>query len=190
MINPTTLLFSSLLISSLFSQLTERGIKQCKTLARDPPPCIETAQLLVVSPMQRTLQTASLSFPSLMGKIPWVACELIRERSGLHPCDRRRNIEEYKPRYPHVDFSLVSHEEDPLFYIWGGKREPRKHVIERSWHFFAKWLAQREEKEIIVVTHSSFLDTTIHDVIKTGDFYDYRFSNCEVRSFILSLNES
>ena len=116
--------------------------------------------------MQRTLQTASLSFPSLIGKIPWIACEFIRERSGLHPCDRRKNIAEYQPRF-----------------------EPRSHVIDRSWHFFAKWLSQREEKEIIVVTHSSFLDITIHDVIKTGEFYDYRFTNCEVRSFILSLDE-
>ena len=51
-----------------------------------------TPELLVVSPMTRTLQTASFSFPNLVDNCPWLAIEDIREASGFHPCDRRQTL--------------------------------------------------------------------------------------------------
>jgi len=42
--------------------------------------------LLVVSPMNRTLETAALCFPSLVHKIPWVALEALREQVGYNTC--------------------------------------------------------------------------------------------------------
>ena len=60
--------------------LTEVGIAQCKELRSSKT--IESttnSQLLVVSPMRRTLQTATTIFHGLL-KCPWVAMEFIREQ--------------------------------------------------------------------------------------------------------------
>ncbi|KAM0019292.1 hypothetical protein Hdeb2414_s0026g00683781 [Helianthus debilis subsp. tardiflorus] len=37
---------------------------------------------------------------------PFIAVELSREDMGIHPCDRRRSISEYKSMFPAIDFSL------------------------------------------------------------------------------------
>jgi broad specificity phosphatase PhoE len=164
--------------------LTDKGVKQCQSLASIHE--ITTAELLVVSPMTRTLQTATISFPSLVGKCPWLALESVREQSGFHPCDRRRPVSEYKTEFQHVDFGLVGDDEDPLYHLHAGEREPDMHVAERSSQFFA-WLRQRPEKEIVVVTHSAFLRHTFSNVLDAEEDDNTQFANCELRSYVVDL---
>ena len=163
--------------------LTNKGVKQCQSLAAIHG--ITTAELLVVSPMTRTLQTATISFPSLVGKFPWLALESVREQSGFHPCDRRRTVSEYTTEFQHVDFSLVGDDEDPLYHLHANEREPDMHVAERSRQFFS-WLRHRKEKEIIVVTHSAFLRHTFSNVVDAEED-DTQFANCELRSYVIDL---
>lgn len=60
--------------------LTEVGVEQCKGLRSSIAIDSTTnSQLLVVSPMRRTLQTATTIFQGLL-KCPWVALEFIREQ--------------------------------------------------------------------------------------------------------------
>ena len=62
--------------------LTEVGIDQCKQLRSSSEiESVMSSQLLVVSPMRRTLQTASTIFDGLL-KCPWIALEYIREQVG------------------------------------------------------------------------------------------------------------
>jgi broad specificity phosphatase PhoE len=76
------------------AELTEHGINQCKNLSifTEKLDIGLDSELLVVSPMRRTLQTATHSFPSLIGKVKWLALEHLREQTGSHPCDRRLKI--------------------------------------------------------------------------------------------------
>ncbi|KAF5790646.1 putative histidine phosphatase superfamily [Helianthus annuus] len=93
---------------------------------------IKNIELVVVSPLLRTMQTAVGAFggeatavgidvPPLMAENmgnsnrpaisslncpPFIAVELCREDMGIHPCDRRRSISEYKSMFPAIDFSL------------------------------------------------------------------------------------
>lgn len=163
--------------------LTNKGVKQCQSLANIHG--ITTAELLVVSPMTRTLQTASVSFPSQVGKFPWLALESLREQSGFHPCDRRRTVSEYKTEFQHIDFDQIDDEKDPLYHLHADEREPDMHVAERSRQFFA-WLMHRQEKEIIVVTHSAFLRHTFSYVLDSEED-DNQFANCELRSYMVDL---
>ncbi|ONM19132.1 Phosphoglycerate mutase-like protein [Zea mays] len=39
---------------------------------------------------------------------PFIAVETCREHLGVHPCDKRRSITEYRPLFPAIDFSLAS----------------------------------------------------------------------------------
>ena len=47
-------------------------------------------------------------------------------------------------------------DEDTLYSKYPTEREPDEHVVARGKVFF-KWLAAREEKNIVCVTHSAFL---------------------------------
>jgi len=163
------------------AKLTPTGEAQCRALVEKTTATGFglSSQLLVVSPMNRTLQTAQQCFPSLINKIPWVAVEALREQSGSHPCDRRSTISTLSTQHPHVSFSepktgLVrvgglgagfqlgsclsdtNNDVDPIYDVYGEEREPDAHVSARA-RLFLEWIALRPEEEILVVTHSAFL---------------------------------
>ncbi|KAF5455923.1 hypothetical protein F2P56_025453, partial [Juglans regia] len=108
---------------------------------------------------------------SSLNRPPFVAVELCRERLGVHPCDKRQSIREYRPLFPAIDFSLVENDDDIL---WKPNiRETDEEVADRGQKFL-KWLWTREEKEIAIVTHSGFLFHTLssfgndcHPIVKS-----------------------
>jgi broad specificity phosphatase PhoE len=164
--------------------LTENGINQCKNLSKK---CLESRvlddiDLLVVSPMRRTLQTASFAFPGLLSKANWIALDEIREQTGLHPCDRRHPISQLSRGFGHVDFSFVAADHDPLYGLYNNVREPEEAVCERAKNFL-RWLEAREEKNIIVVTHSGFLKVLFDQVLDVDHEERIFYSNCELRSY-------
>lgn len=164
--------------------LTKDGIDQCKQLHSLTQDKLQSVELLVVSPMNRTIQTAMHSFPQLVNKLPWIAVENVREQTGLHPCDRRKPISVHKTTYNHVNFDHIASNEDPIYskYIL---REPDNDVAARGREFI-KWLKQRPEKEIIVVTHSAYLRHLFNKVLDIESESDRaHYQNCEMRTYIL-----
>ncbi len=167
------------------SLISPKGFTQCHALATDKNlvASVLSAQLLLTSPMRRTMQTATLSFPYLMGKIPWIALESIRETTGIHPCDRRHPLSSHASNFPHISFDHVESECDPLYHLYD-TREPNEDVIKRAKEFL-NWLKNREESEIIVVTHSAFLGVFYSHLIGATNDDAKRFQNCEVRTCVI-----
>jgi len=144
------------------ARLTPHGEAQCAQLkasirgttvwAFDKPLNLD---LVVVSPLTRTLQTAFLSLgaPDSPGAPPFVATELCRERIADFTCDGRRNLSELRKEFPGVDYSLVENEEDAAFY---NQKEDDIKCQARAVKFL-QWLCGRPEIHIAVVTHSVFL---------------------------------
>lgn len=166
------------------AKLTELGIKQCQQLSERSLKAVKNAELLVASPLNRTLQTALYSFRHLLGKIPWVVVDEVREQTGLHPCDRRESITTKKAAFPQFDFSNVINDEDPLYDLYT-LREPHHKVAERAKKFLS-WLKEREENEIIVVAHAGYLYLIMRDVFKFTDEESLEeFHNCELRTFVV-----
>lgn len=63
------------------AKLTEKGFSQCNELAEKVGDDLQRTQLVVVSPMNRTLATAQHCFPTLLkNKVPFVALESLREQ--------------------------------------------------------------------------------------------------------------
>lgn len=117
-------------------------------------------ELVVVSPFKRTMQTAHLMFGDRDSRPPFLVHELCRERAGLYTNDRRRPWSvmqaEFAPIFgaESIDFeSGLDTDEDSL---WTEERETDKACEQRGIDFL-QWLMAREEREIAVVTHSSFL---------------------------------
>ncbi|KAI3751924.1 hypothetical protein L2E82_23018 [Cichorium intybus] len=204
---------SAYLSEELFdAQLTPLGWQQVDNLRKHvhASGLSKRIELVVVSPLLRTMQTAvgafggegSTDVPPLMAKNagnsnrpaisslnspPFIAVELCREHLGVHPCDRRRSITEYKPMFPAIDFSLIENEGDVLWTP--DTREKNEDVAARGVKFM-KWLLTREEKEIAVVTHSGFLYHTLgaygedcHPTLKKE--MSKHFNNCELRSMVI-----
>jgi hypothetical protein len=99
-------------------------------------------ELVIVSPLKRTLDTATITFDGLTTTVPWVALECIRETTGLcflvllrlsaklsgawlfglyvtgpDPCNKRSAISSIRSRWAHVDMSHIESDEvrDDLF---------------------------------------------------------------------------
>lgn len=167
------------------AELTEKGKKQCQELHLDSSKKYQNIQLVVVSPMNRTMQTALLSFPQYINIVPWIAKEEIREKTGIHPCDKRKSISEHQIRYPKIDFSEIESNDD-IIYPKYNSREPVQDVIDRA-TVFLNWLMRRPEREILVVTHSAFLEVLFEQVLHADEMsHNQRFYNCELRTIILT----
>jgi broad specificity phosphatase PhoE len=90
--------------------LNETGREQCLEAGQVLADLglLPSFDLVLVSPLTRTLQTATLVFSTLEGAAPPMeACELIREAYGLHHCDSRSSLSMLVPQYPHVSFGTV-----------------------------------------------------------------------------------
>lgn len=177
------------------AKLTPKGEEQCARLKAsirgdtvwgyEKPLNLD---LVVVSPLMRTLQTAvlSLGMPGSPGAPPFVATELCRERIADYTCDGRRNLTELKNEFPGVDFSLVETEEDVQFY---NQKEDDAKCKARGVKFL-QWLCGRPEIHIAVVCHSVFLKnlfTQFGDQVSHADREAiHKFpANAEMRSIML-----
>lgn len=90
-----------------------------------------------------------------------LALDVVREWSqGRHTPNRRKTKSELALEYPHVDFSFLDSETDLLWQeYWPGTDdglEPRSHLESRVARF-KEWLVARPERNIVVVSHGTFL---------------------------------
>ncbi|KAG2564564.1 hypothetical protein PVAP13_7NG085801 [Panicum virgatum] len=136
--------FNAYMSQDLFdAQLTPLGWSQVDSLREHVKKSglAKKIELVITSPLLRTMQTAvgvfgdenytdGVSAPPLMVENaghsgrpavsslncpPFLAVETCREHLGVHPCDKRRSITEYRPLFPAIDFSLIENDEDVLW---------------------------------------------------------------------------
>jgi broad specificity phosphatase PhoE len=146
-------------------------------------------ELCVVSPLQRTLQTAKLTVGAVRhdgAPIKFLATEMCRERITCCPADSRRPLSVCKKEFPEVDFSQVTNEQD---VSWHTDKENDEQCKQRGIKFLS-WLAKRPESCIAVVTHSGFLKRLFEQFgmgIASEDMEELhrRPANCEMRGLVL-----
>ena len=162
--------------------LTETGRQQCKDKREE---CSKlTPELVIVSPLLRCLQTASLSFYDFyQTNIPWVSHEGCREELGLLVGNKRRSISEIKLDYPSIDFSAIEYDDDVLWNDYGNRRETQLEKSERIYEFLTDYVRNRPEKDIAIVCHSAYLFTLLNAVmdVENEDLRSW-FLTSEVRS--------
>lgn len=120
-------------------------------------------EIIVVSPLTRTLETAHLLFGHSKHSNRFIVHNVCRERWGKYVNDKRRKASEIRAEFEEVyaasgdkidfdSFGFPTEEDEE----WTEERESDEHCSARGIELL-KWLNQREEKEIAVVSHSSFL---------------------------------
>lgn len=150
-------------IQHLDARLTDYGKEQCHSLSKTSSTLVSKDAVVVSSPLTRCVQTSLHSFPHLE---KFMAHECIRETVN-YACDRRRHISEIQQDHPQVDFSHIDNHEDEIWKYYDallgkeydGTRESAHlyKVAERGRRFFAEWLRELEEEEIVVCSHEAFL---------------------------------
>lgn len=145
-------------------KLTELGEKQSRELqeALKASKIGNDVEAIVISPMRRTLQTATIGLDWLIQKKTKVILDANWQENSDKPCDTGSAIEVMKKEFPNYDFSSV----DPS---WPDKTTnlasnpyafTQKAVLARG-QTSLKALYSRPEKVIAVVTHSGFLRTAV-----------------------------
>ncbi|KAI0155408.1 phosphoglycerate mutase-like protein [Hypoxylon sp. FL1284] len=139
--------------------LTEEGHGQCADLRKGlmENELVQKADLIVVSPLRRTIQTAFRSVDWLVEKGVKVEADASWQENSPKPCDTGSPVDALRDEFPAVDFSKV----DPVF---PDKTSPaasqyhfsKKAILMRA-QIALKKLYDRPEKVIVVVSHSGFL---------------------------------
>eukprot|EP00201_Polytomella_parva_P001497 CAMPEP_0175072892 /NCGR_PEP_ID=MMETSP0052_2-20121109/20196_1 /TAXON_ID=51329 ORGANISM="Polytomella parva, Strain SAG 63-3" /NCGR_SAMPLE_ID=MMETSP0052_2 /ASSEMBLY_ACC=CAM_ASM_000194 /LENGTH=450 /DNA_ID=CAMNT_0016340515 /DNA_START=278 /DNA_END=1630 /DNA_ORIENTATION=+ len=109
---------------------------------------------------------SDVSFQQTNVTPPFISHELCREIIGLHPCDRRSETAVYRKHFPGIDFSKVTVEND---IHWRVDERESHAKIKRRGSAFLRWLMQRPEETIAVVSHASFLHHLIGERYETHE---------------------
>lgn len=140
-------------------QLTPYGKEQCASLHKSFP-YMDKVDLIVASPIKRTIYTALLSFASVIESknLRVIALPELQETSDL-PCDTGSSVEEVEREFAGqpVDLSILKKEEYKTWNNKKGRWAPNAKAIEARAKDARKWLMERKEKNIVVVTHGGFL---------------------------------
>jgi broad specificity phosphatase PhoE len=153
--------------------LTGKGEAQAAALRAELHATRASVDAVVVSPMRRTLQTATLGLPQLADELPSatvvIATELLRERIGPYTCDGRDRASQLAAEFPHVDFSEVSEHD----HLWTDGKEhgpAEAATLAARAHRFAAWVLRRpaEHEHIAVVSHQHFLRAFVSEFGAAG----------------------
>ena len=143
--------------------LTLYGEEQCHHLAQHFP-YHKSIELLVASPLRRTIYTTLLGFePEIKRGLKIITLPEAQETS-VNPCDTGSDVEALKKEMADkpVDLSLVTEGWNSKKGKWADDAD----AIEARAKETRKWLQARPEKEIVLVTHGGFLHYF------TGDWSD------------------
>ena len=134
--------------------LTPFGEEQCGQL-KENFPHHNSVELLVASPLRRTIYTALNAFtPELERGMPIIALPEAQEIADV-PCDTGTDAEELKEEFKGkpVDLSRI----EKGWNIKTGRWAPTAGALEKRARETRQWLKARPEKEIVLVTHGGFL---------------------------------
>lgn len=138
---------------------------------------------VLVSPLERTLQTAALVFP---GHPDTVVVESLRERRTGLPCDERKRAEEVAMRktfnYMCFDNLIGLDDVNPFFQMVTADGCPEdKHELRGRTHTFLQDVAKERCDVVAVVTHKGFLRELERGPLGRTDAAE--FDNCELRVY-------
>ena len=170
--------------------LGEEQARALNTRLRAAGP-MDRFEVVLTSPLSRAIQTAAIAFDGCPA--PVVAHEGCRERLGVNPCDRRRTVTELRERFGWVDFDAAMGGAPDADALWTPDVREAREDIQARFIAFLGDLVRRPEREIAVVTHSSFLYMGLElfagtetDSPEVTDATRRWFENCEFRRFVVS----
>lgn len=171
--------------------LAAQGVVGEEVPSRDTRPRgwggLPPVDLIVSSPLGRALDTAVAVFPMETSRGPFIAIEAWRERSGWMVNSQRPTRSVLEEQYPICDFSDLASEEDAM---WGEALEVEESCAARGFRALCGVWA-RPERHVAVAAHGGIFHYLLnnHQQVVADEGIRARFSNCELRSCVMSLRE-
>ncbi|OAL01035.1 hypothetical protein IQ06DRAFT_293176 [Phaeosphaeriaceae sp. SRC1lsM3a] len=163
--------------------LTPKGREQCAQLSKTFP-YFDRIDLVCASPIRRAIQTASISMePHLRGgEIKILALPLAQEATDK-PANTPSDITRLQKEYGDiVDFHRCL-DVYTDFNTKQGRWSPADKSLKTRALELRKFLRDREEQEIVVVSHGDFLHYVSGDVDEEGNQQKGWWTNTELRSY-------
>ena len=152
--------------------------------------------MIVVSPLRRTLETLNnifirrleRSYHNLSPSTLILALDSIKEWSqGKHTPNRRQPKSRLKSSYTQVAFDEMN-EEDTLWHRhWPNTTdglEPEWH-LERRTNEFKQWLCARNERNVVVISHGTFLGK----LVMNNFIEEKEMEHCQLYEYKLQCGE-
>lgn len=163
--------------------LTPKGQEQCKHLSSTFP-YFDSIDLVCASPIRRAIQTASISMEPYLqsGKNKILALPLAQE-APAEPANTPSGIKRLQNEYGNiVNFERCL--ELSGYDSKSGTFAPDSKSLEARAVTLRQFLRDREEEEIVVVSHGEFLHYVSRDVDDKGKQINGNWENTEYRSYI------
>ncbi|KAI1377578.1 phosphoglycerate mutase-like protein [Hypoxylon crocopeplum] len=163
--------------------LTPLGKKQAASLARLIPGLQKEADVIISSPLKRTLQTTYLGWaPAIerLGGLKNVVCLPQAQECNNLPCDTGSSREALEADPEFAVFNL-----EPLTPDWNSKRgfwAPTEEALYNRARYVRQFLREWPEHNIVLVAHGDILRRITADP-KTRQPSPYPWKNAEVRIF-------
>ncbi|KAG5463605.1 MAG: histidine phosphatase superfamily, partial [Olpidium bornovanus] len=140
--------------------------------------------LIVTSPLKRTLQTSLLGYRRYVDAgVPVVVLPELQELGAL-PADTGSPLADLEAEFPRLSFERLEEIERASggrpWYEKRGDYAPTLYAVARRTRRLVSWLLARPEENIAVVTHSGLLHWILRQLRE--------FRNAEVRRYALTLD--
>ena len=133
------------------TKLTNDGIEQSIILGQKWKN-INEIQLVLCSSLSRTLETSRNIFTGL--NIPILALDILKEYpQGLQTCNKATSKGILINNYPEIDFTNV----EEVDTMWNPQREETLSELDKRIVLLNEFLKKRDETEIAIIGHSSFI---------------------------------
>ena len=162
--------------------LTPKGRTQCEDVSVTFPAAQQSSiKLLAASPLRRTIYTALYSFPDVVKRGLKIVALPEAQETGAVPCDVGSDLEVLKKEFETlpVDLSLVHEGWNSKTGRWVADADA---VRERAL-FVRRWLRDREEDVICLVSHGGFLHYLNEDWDGFREAKGTGWANCEWRTY-------
>lgn len=159
--------------------LTEKGQHQAAQLLEKYPELTEEGtkpQIVLVSPLTRTIQTAITGFKFKDPSTMIIPMAELQERSSM-PCDTGSELCVIRKKFPDLDFTHVPENWNCKQGEWASHEEA---LVARS-DKLRNLLGERTEERIAIISHGSFISHLLGE--------KQRFDNVECRKFVLKKND-
>ena len=141
------------------THLTKEGVQQSLQFGKTWQN-IDDIELVLVSPLYRTLETAANIFKDK--DVPIISLEELREYPiGRHTCNKRSSRDILIYDFPHINFDNIKGED----YLWTSDIGEEISSLEKRIDNIKNYIKSRKEKTICIVSHTKFLEKMKYDKI-------------------------
>jgi len=154
------------------THLIEEGIQQSLQLG-ETWQNIDDIELVLVSPLYRTLETATNIFKNK--DVPIISLEELREYPiGEHTCNKRTSKDILMSDFSHINFDNIKGKD----YLWTSDKGEEISSLEKRIDNIKNYIKSRKEKTICIVSHTKFLEKMKYNKISLMEQGESEIDHC------------